>query len=81
VTRLSPDILDYYDEEVIRRIAEKHGYGEREALALFLHSRTYQMLADPEMRMTQFGPDGIFDIWETERITGDPLRSDYLRMD
>ncbi len=81
MTRLSPDILDYYDEEVIRRIAEKHGYGEREALALFLHSRTYQMLADPEMRMTQFGPDGIFDIWETERITGDPLRSDYLRMD
>ncbi|MBR3584079.1 MAG: hypothetical protein IKO01_11625 [Kiritimatiellae bacterium] len=81
MTRLSPDILDYYDEEVVRRIAEKHGYGEREALALFLHSRTYQMLADPEMRMTQFGPDGIFDIWETERITGDPLRSDYLRMD
>ena len=35
----------------------------------------------PEMAMTQFGPGGIFDIWESERITGDPLRSDYLRMD
>lgn len=81
MTRLAPDILDYYDEEVVRRIVEKHGYVEREALALFLRSRTYRMLADPEMHMTQFGPDGIFDIWETERITGDPLRSAYLRMD
>ncbi len=78
---LSPDILDYYDGEVVRRIVEKHGYGEREALALFLRSKTYRMLADPEMAMTQFGPGGIFDIWESERITGDPLRSDYLRMD
>ena len=23
---LSPDVLDYYDEEVVRRIVEKHGY-------------------------------------------------------
>lgn len=81
ITRLPPEVLAYYDEKVVRRIVEKHGYGEREALALFLRSRTYRMLADPEMRMTQFGPDGIFDIWETERITGDPLRSAYLRMD
>lgn len=81
MNRLSPDILDYYDEEVVRRIVEKHGYGEQEALALFLRSKTYRMLSDPELRMTQFGPGGIFDIWECERITGDPLRSDYLRMD
>ena len=78
---LSPDVLDYYDEEVVRRIVEKHGFGEREALALFLRSKTYRMLVDPEMVMTQFGPGGIFYIWESERITGDPLRSDYLRMD
>ncbi|MBR1608453.1 MAG: hypothetical protein IJ678_02425 [Kiritimatiellae bacterium] len=77
---LPPDVLDYYDAEVVRRIVEKHGFGEREALGLFLRSKTYRMLADPEMQMTQFGPGGIFDIWESERITGDPLRSDYLRM-
>ena len=81
MTRLSPDILDFYDAEVVRRIVEKHGYGEREALALFLRSQTYRMLSDPEMRMTQFGPEAIFDIWESERITGTPLRSAYLRMD
>ena len=30
--RTSPEILDYYDEEVVRRIVEKYGYDEREAL-------------------------------------------------
>ena len=24
--RTSPEMLDYYDEEVVRRIVEKHGY-------------------------------------------------------
>ncbi len=38
------EVLDYYDEEVVRRIIEKYGYGEREALGLFLDSQTYGML-------------------------------------
>lgn len=38
------DVLDYYDEEVVRRIIEKYGYGEREALGLFLDSQTYRMV-------------------------------------
>ena len=78
--RTSPEMLDYYDEEVVRRIVEKYGYDEREALELFLSSKTYQMMANPDMAMWQFGPGGIFNIWESERITGSPLRSDYLRM-
>ena len=81
MNRLSPEILDYYDEEVVSRIAGKHGYSEREALALFLESKTYRLLSNPDMGMTQFGPEAIFNIWESERITGDPLRSDYMRMD
>jgi hypothetical protein len=48
---VSVDILDYYDEEVVRRIIEKYGYGEREALGLFLESQTYRMLANPAMEM------------------------------
>ena len=79
--RTSPEMLDYYDEEVVRRIVEKYGYGEQEALELFLSSKTYQMMADPDMEMWQFGPGGIFSIWESERITGSPQRSAYLRMD
>ena len=45
------EVLDYYDEEVVRRIIEKYGYGEREALGLFLDSQTYGMLANPKMEM------------------------------
>ena len=74
------DMLDYYDEEVVRLIIEKYGYGEREALGMFLESQTYRMLADPAMEMWQFGPEGIFNIWESERITGSPKNSAYLRM-
>ena len=81
MNRVPPDMLDYYDEEVVRRIVEKYGYDEREALSLFLLSQTYQMLANPDMAMWQFGPGGIFNIWESERITGSPQRSAYLRMD
>lgn len=81
MNRVSPDMLDFYDEEVVRRIVEKYGYDEREALSLFLSSETYQMLANPDMAMWQFGPGGIFNIWESERITGSPQRSAYLRMD
>ena len=81
MNRLSPEILDYYDEEVVSRIVGKHGYSEREALALFLRSKTYRLLSNPEMGMTQFGPEAIFNIWESERITGDPRRSDYMRAD
>ena len=74
-----PEILDYYDEEVVKRIVEKYAYTEQEALDLFLNSETYRMLANPDMEMWQFGPSGIFDIWETERIAGSPRRSVYLR--
>lgn len=65
----------------MRRIVEKYGYGEREALELFLSSKNYQMMTNPDMAMWQFGPGGIFNIWESERITGSPQRSAYLRMD
>lgn len=77
---VDPEMLDYYDEEVVRRIVEKYGYAPTEALSLFLNSKTYRMLANPAMEMWQFGPAGIFDIWESERVTGTPQGSAYLRM-
>lgn len=76
---LDPEILDYYDTEVVRRIMEKYAYDEKDAYSQFLNSKTYRMLADPEMGMCQFGPAGIFDIWESEKVTGSPLASAYLR--
>ena len=73
------EILDYYDEEVVKRIVEKYAFPEKEALELFLNSETYRMLANPDMAMWEFGPGGIFEMWEAERIAGSPRRSVYMR--
>mgnify|MGYP003291514664 FL=1 len=77
---LPVEVLDYYDEAVVRLIIDKYGYNEREALELFLNSQTYGMMVDKRMQMWQFGPEGIFNIWESEKITGSPRKSAYLRM-
>ena len=74
------DVLDYYYAEVVRRIIEKYGYGERDAFEQFIGSQTYRMLANPAMEMWQFGPEGLFNIWESEKVTGSPKNSAYLRM-
>jgi len=76
---MDPEVMDFYDEEVVRLMTEKYGYTPEEALPLFLNSQTYRMLADPKMEMWQFGPAGIFDMWESERTTGRPQNSAYLR--
>ena len=80
MNRLPVEVLDYYDEAVVRLIIDKYGYNEREALELFLNSQTYAMMVDKRMQMWQFGPEGIFNIWESEKITGSPRNSAYLRM-
>ena len=80
MSRVPVDVLDYYDAEVVRRIIEKYGYGEREAFEQFIGSQTYRMLANPAMEMWQFGPEGLFNIWESEKVTGSPKNSAYLRI-
>ena len=80
MSRVPVDVLDYYDAEVVRRIIEKYGYGERDAFEQFIGSQTYRMLANPAMEMWQFGPEGLFNIWECEKVTGSPKNSAYLRI-
>lgn len=80
MSRVPVDVLDYYDAEVVRRIIEKYGYGERDAFEQFIGSQTYRMLANPAMEMWQFGPEGLFNIWESEKVTGSPKNSAYLRI-
>ena len=77
--RLMPDVVKYYDREVTRLIADKYGFEPMDALRAFLASETHAMLEDRECGMTDFGPYGIFDIWEAERVTGDPRNSVYIR--
>ena len=77
--RLMPDVVKYYDREVTRLISDKYGFPLMEALRAFLSSATHAMLEDRAYGMTDFGPYGIFDIWEAERVTGDPRNSVYIR--
>lgn len=76
-----PFILSYYDREITSMISVKYGFGFLESLRKLFDSDTYQMLSNPELEMWEFSPAGIFDMWETEQITGSPKNSLYLRRD
>ena len=60
-------------------IAEKYGLSQMEALKAFVYSKTHEMLENEECGMTEFGAEAIFEIWDCERVTGDPRNSVYIR--
>ncbi len=72
-------LLDFFDRHVSELILEKYGFDERTALRSFLESETYLMLADPETELYRETPHFLFDMWECEKVTGDPRKSQYLR--
>jgi hypothetical protein len=73
------EILDFYDREVAQPIHDKYGLSQLEALRAFMNSKTYDMLANPQLEMWEFSPLAIFDMWEVEQLTQDPRNSVYLR--
>lgn len=73
------DINAYYDQEIVRHIVEKYDLDPMDALAAYLDSETYKMFTNPELKMVDFAPFAIFDMWECEQITGDPRSSIYIR--
>ena len=77
--RLEPEIVDYYDNEVVEMISDKYGLSQMDALKLFLCSKTHEMLENEDCGMTDFGAEAIFEIWECEKVTGDPKKSVYIR--
>ncbi|QFJ54038.1 hypothetical protein [Pseudobutyrivibrio xylanivorans] len=79
MTKIVPTSLDYYNKKVIQRIMDKYGLEEMEATREFLMSETHRMLEDEELAMWEFSERAIFDMWESEKITGDPRNSVYLR--
>lgn len=79
MTKLSPTNLHYYDCAVTDLIMDKYGFSRMDALRKFVESQTHAMLEDTENGMTSFGAAGVFDIWESEMITGDPRNSIYIR--
>jgi hypothetical protein len=74
-----PFILDYYDREVSQMISQKYGYSAMDAYKMFMFSKTYEMLSNPELQMWDFSCLGIFDMWEAEQRTGDPRNSIYIQ--
>ena len=72
-------ILQYFVVEVTQLISNKYGFAPMAALRLFLKSETYRMLIDPELEMWEFSPLIILDLWENERITGNPRTSVFIR--
>ena len=71
--------LDYYNKNVIRRIIEKYGLEPMAAARAFLMSEVHKMLEDADLGMWDFSERAVFDMWEVERVTGDPRNSMYLR--
>lgn len=81
MTNELPFILDFYDKEVSKKISRKYGFSLMDSYRKFLNSKTYRMLSNPKLEMWDFSPEGIFDMWENEQVTGSPQSSLYLRRD
>lgn len=79
MTKIPIFSLDCYNKNVIKMIMEKYGLTEMEAAREFLMSETHRMLEDTDMAMWEFSARAIFDMWEVEKITGNPRNSVHLR--
>ena len=77
--RLEPEVIDYYNNEVVLLIMEKYGLSQMGAFKEFVNSKTHEMLENEDCGMTEFGAEAIFEIWECEKVTGDPRQSIYIR--
>ena len=78
---VSAQTLVFFDRHVAQLIVEKYVFDELEAIKAFISSETYMMLRDPELELYKVSPLIIFDMWESEQVTGNPRNSLYLRAD
>lgn len=79
MTEITSRTKDFYDRHVTRLMIEKYGLSEMEAIRSFIESETYQMLIDPEAEIYKLSPKIVFNMWESEQVTGDPRNSEYIR--
>ncbi len=79
MTRTDVVIMDYYNKEVVNMICLKYGFTPMQAFRSFVGTEIHRMLSDKKYEMWEFGAPAIFDMWESEKITGDPRNSLYLR--
>ena len=79
MTEVNARTRDFFDRQVIYLIKAKYGIEAMKAIRSFLFSETYQMLLDPLTEVYSFSPQIVFEMWESEMITGDPRNSQYIR--
>lgn len=77
--RIDAEIIDYYNNSVVAMICGKYNVKPLDAYKSFALSKTHEMLEDYALQMTDFGAGAIFQMWECEKITGDPRNSVYIR--
>ena len=70
---------DFYDRRVIQAIIDKYALPPMDATRRFLTSRTHEMLEDAEYGLLALPDRAVFDMWEVEQITGNPVNSAYVR--
>jgi hypothetical protein len=70
---------DFFDRHVTKLIVDKYGLEERVALKEFLQSESYRMLLDKTLQIYVMSPIAVFDMWESEKVTGNPRNSVYIR--
>ena len=78
MNKLQKTSLDYYNKSVIQRIVDKYAMTEMDAAREFLQSKTHAMLENADLAMWEFAERFIFEIWEVEKITGDPRNSEHF---
>lgn len=69
----------FFDCEVTTHIVEKYGFSEIQAIQSFISSKTYQMFIDADLEIYTLSPLIVFDMWESEQVTGNPRNSQYIR--
>lgn len=70
---------DYYDRQVIQAIIDKYDMAPMDATRSFLTSETHRMLEDADYGLLSFPERAVFDMWEAEKVTGNPRNSAYIR--
>ncbi len=71
--------IDYYDRQVIQGIIDKYGLDAMDAARQFICSDTHALLEDADNGMWAYPAYAVFDMWETEKVTGDPRNSRFIR--
>ena len=72
-------VTDYMDRQVIQRIMDKYGMPPMDAIRSFITSETHGLLENADLGLADMPSEAFFDMWEAEKVTGDPRNSIYAR--